>query len=124
MHLPFAAAEQLFSPQAGAALAAVALFAWLVVYPLYLSPLAQVPAAHPLAPLTSAWIQWQRWRNTEYACVAAAFAAKGSPYIRLGPSEIAVGSKQGYHSAYGVRLRNFDKPKSYDYFITHGCVSF
>jgi hypothetical protein len=94
-----------------------------IVYPLFFSPLAKVPAAHPLSPFTSAWIQFQRCQNKEFQCIEAAFKAKG-PYVRLGPNEIAVNSKEGFQSIYGVGSKNYERHKSYEFFITHGSVYF
>ncbi|RYP90234.1 hypothetical protein DL770_003655 [Monosporascus sp. CRB-9-2] len=89
------------------------------VYPVFLSPLASLPAAHPLAHITSLWIQWQRFRGSEFQCIAAAFASKG-PYVRLGPRELAVNDIDAVGSAWGAGSANFDKHPSYLFFMTHG----
>lgn len=91
------------------------------VYPVWVSPLASVPAVHPLATVTSLWIQWQRFRGREFEVIIASLEKKG-PYVRLGPSEIALSSKQDMNHVYGVGKHNFDKHPSYDAFITHGSV--
>lgn len=105
-----------------AGIAAVsALLFKLVIYPTIFSPLSKIPAAHPLASVTSLWIQWQRFRDREFQCISAAFTRKG-PYVRLGPNEIAINSMEGVLSVYGVGSNNFDKHQSYEYFITHGSV--
>lgn len=108
---------------AAAVLAAVlaALFWRCIIYPVLLSPLAAVPAAHPLAHVTSLWINWQRFRGVEFDKVTAALAAKG-PYVRLGPRELVVNDIDAVHGAWGVGPANFDKHSSYRFFMTHGCV--
>jgi hypothetical protein len=93
----------------------------LVVYPVLLSPLASLPAAHPLAHVTSLWIQWQRFLGSEFQRVTAAFALKG-PYVRLGPHEIAVNDVDAVKDAWGFGAANFDKHSSYRFFRTHGYV--
>ncbi|EFQ99570.1 hypothetical protein MGYG_02582 [Nannizzia gypsea CBS 118893] len=106
-------------PQLGAILILSFLVSIFLIYRVFLSPLSKVPAAHPLAPITGAWIKWHRWRGTSYEAIAAAFERCG-PYIRLGPSEIATNCKEGFDSAYGVGKRNFDKASVYDYFVHFG----
>lgn len=91
----------------------------LIIYPVFLSPLASLPAAHPLCHVTSLWMQWQRYNEREFSVVAAAFARKGD-YVRLGPREMAVNSVEGVQCAYGVGAQNFDRHKSYLYFVNHG----
>ncbi|KAK3939384.1 cytochrome P450 [Diplogelasinospora grovesii] len=90
-----------------------------IIYPIFLSPLSKIPAAHPLAKVTSLWMQYQRWRHRDFDVIRDAFARKG-PYVRLGPNEMVVNSIEGIQSAYGVGQHNFDKHWSYEYFITHG----
>jgi hypothetical protein len=91
----------------------------LIIHPVFLSPLASLPAAHPLCHVTSLWMQWQRYNGREFAVVAAAFAHKGD-YVRLGPREMAVNSVEGVQCAYGVGANNFDRHESYLYFVNHG----
>lgn len=107
--------------QLGIAAVLGALLFKFIIYPTLLSPLSKIPSAHPLASITSAWIQWQRWRNNEMQCISSAFESKG-PYVRLGPNEIAFNSKEGFQSAYGIGNKNFDRHKSYDFFMTYGSV--
>lgn len=90
-----------------------------VVHPVFLSPLASIPAAHPLAHITSLWIQLQRFRGVEYQCVTDAFSTKG-PYIRLGPYEVVVNDIDAVRAGWGVGSANFDKHASYKFFGTHG----
>jgi hypothetical protein len=91
----------------------------LIVYPVFLSPLARLPAAHPLCHVTSLWMQWQRYNGREFDIVSAAFAHKGD-YVRLGPREMAVNTVEGVQCAYGVGSHNFDRHESYLYFVNHG----
>ncbi|KAI1965948.1 hypothetical protein LOZ58_000849 [Ophidiomyces ophidiicola] len=98
---------------------AIALYQW-VLYPLYLSPLAKIPSAHPLAAVTSLWIQWKRLTNKEFDAVVCGFRQKG-PYIRLGPSEVAVNTMEGgVKNIYGIGSDNFDKSPWYNFFQNHG----
>lgn len=100
----------------------VAALIWhILVYPLFISPLASVPVAHPLARFTSLWIQWQRFRGRDFEVTTAALQKYG-PYVRLGPNELAMQSKEDMNHVYGVGKHNFDKHPSYDAFITHGFV--
>ena len=103
-----------------AVVAAVLLFKFFL-YPVFLSPVAKIPSAHPLAQFSNLWIQWHRWNGTHFQAVSAAFEKKG-PYVRLGPNEVATNTKDGFSSIYGVGKRNFDKPETYDYFMNHGYV--
>ncbi|KAJ6789932.1 hypothetical protein PWT90_07560 [Aphanocladium album] len=97
-----------------------AILVWkFIICPIYLSPLASVPAAHPLAKVTTAWIQWQRFQGREFEVITAALEKLG-PYVRLGPQELAMNSKPDMNAVYGVGKHNFDKHPSYDAFITHG----
>lgn len=100
--------------------AAIVLFQC-IIYPIYFSPLSKIPAAHGLANVTSLWIQWHRWRGTEFGPITKALAANG-PYVRVGPNEIIVNSIDAVQNVYGVGSNNFDKHPSYDYFITQGYV--
>lgn len=92
-----------------------------IVYPLFWSPLASIPAAHPLCHITSLWIHWKRLRGQEYECVSEAFLSKG-PYVRLGPREVAVNDIEAVRNGWGVGSSSFDKHHSYTYFRTHGLV--
>ncbi|KAJ4158668.1 uncharacterized protein LMH87_009184 [Akanthomyces muscarius] len=102
------------------AAAAIALaFFRFIIYQNHFSPLSRVPAAHPLAKITSLWIQWHRWRGTEFDCITSAIAASG-PYIRVGPNEVILNAIDAVQNVYGVGANNFDRHPSYDYFITQG----
>lgn len=53
------------------------------------NPLRLIPAAHPLAPWTSLWIAYIRWRGRENATLKEAHARCG-PVVCLGPREVSV----------------------------------
>jgi hypothetical protein len=58
------------------------------------NPLRRFPAAHPLAPYTSLWIAYARWRGRENATLRAAHAACG-PVVCVGPREVSVNCVKG-----------------------------
>jgi hypothetical protein len=60
-----------------------------VLYSYIRNPLRKIPAAHPLAHLTSLWIHSVRWRSVENATLKEAHDRLG-PIICLGPEEISV----------------------------------
>ena len=93
---------------------------WFIIHPVYLSPLAEVPNAHPLSPLTSLWMHWRRFRGQEIRTVNRAFQLKG-PVVRLGPNELAVNIIDGGVST--VHGGGFEKTPWYDFFMNHGSVS-
>lgn len=75
-----------------AAVAAVALIGFVVVRTVrlaLLSPLSQIPNAHPLAPWTEAWMLWLRYTENVNKTVYAAHAKLG-PIVRLGPNELSI----------------------------------
>lgn len=65
-----------------------------VIAPVFISPLSKIPAAHPTASFSPAWILWTRWCSRENATVLAAHERLG-PLIRLGPNEISVNCVNG-----------------------------
>ena len=91
-----------------------------IIYPSYISPLAKIPNAHPLSPLTQLWIDWKRYSGREIQTIHEAFQKKG-PFVRLGPNEVAVNTiSNGVTTAHGHGWENFDKTQWYDFFINHG----
>ena len=89
--------------------AALALFRFLI-YPILFSPLASVPAAHPSAPFSPAWILAQRYRNRANAAIHRAHARHG-PVVRLGPAELSINCVDGGLKA--VYAGNWAKPAWY-----------
>ena len=90
-----------------------------IIYPTCLSPLANVPNAHFLSPITSLWILWRRYRGQEIHTVNEAFQRKG-PVVRLGPNELSVNIVDG-----GIRTVHgggFAKTEWYDFFMNSGSV--
>jgi hypothetical protein len=81
-----------------------------IVYPLLLSPVANVPAVHPLAKLSSLYILWIRFWDNENAIFFAAHQKYGQ-VIRLGPHELSVNCvDDGIKTIYG---NNFDRHSFY-----------
>ena len=92
-----------------------------IIYPAFLSPLASIPNAHLLSPVTSLWMHWRRYWGQEINTVNEAFRKNG-PVIRLGPNELSVNTIDG-----GIRTVHgggFAKTEWYDFFMNHGSVSF
>ncbi|KAF2790985.1 cytochrome P450 [Melanomma pulvis-pyrius CBS 109.77] len=103
-----------------AAVTAIALLYRFVVHPLFFSPLVRIPCAHPLAAVTSLWMDWRRFTGREVETTWEAFKKHG-PYVRLGPNEIAVNTiLGGVTTAHGHGFENLDKTSWYDFFINHG----
>lgn len=96
----------------------VAVTVWrYIIYPLFLSPLASVPAASPIARFSTLWIEWQRLRGKDFQIISAAFAAKG-PYVLVSPRELALNDIDAVHCVWGAGSADFDKHPSYDYWAT------
>lgn len=90
-----------------------------IIYPLWLSPLASVPAASPIARFSTLWIEWQRLRGTDFQAISAAFAAKG-PYVLVSPRELALNDIDAVNCVWGTGSTDFDKHPSYGYWATQG----
>lgn len=89
-----------------AAAMSVIAFVQFIFYPLFLSPVASVPAVHPLAKLSSLYMLWVRFWDNENAIVFAAHQEHGR-VIRLGPHELSVNCvDDGLKTIYG---KNFDR---------------
>jgi hypothetical protein len=107
------------SPILSPALAILAIYTLYkyVVYPLWFSPLAKIPNAHPLAPVSSIWINWIRFLSRENRTLEALHRKHGS-VVRLGPSELSVNCIDGgVKTIYG---KGFDKPAFYSVFENYG----
>lgn len=93
-----------------AAICIVAVYQW-VIHPLFVSPLARIPAVHPLAKLSSLYMLWVRYWDYENATVFAAHQSHGE-VVRLGPSELSVNCvEDGVKTVYG---KNFDRHYFYN----------
>jgi hypothetical protein len=80
-----------------------------IFYPLFLSPLRDVPLAHPFA-ITPFWIKYyQRNGSQALPTITAAHKVHG-PIIRLGPNELSVTSFASTHKIY-IERGGFAKPK-------------
>lgn len=100
-------------------IATILLYRWLY-YPVFASPLSNIPCAHRLAAITPLWMDWRRLTGREVETTWAAFNKYG-PYVRLGPNEIAVNTiSGGVTTAHGHGFQNLDKSSWYDFFINHG----
>lgn len=87
------------------------------IYPIFLSPLAKLPNAHPFSAVTDLWILWIRYRNREIQEVDAAHKKYGA-VVRLGLRDVSVNCVDG-----GVRTiygGGFDKPQWYSVFMHYG----
>ena len=76
-----------------------------IVYPVFLTPLARIPNAHPSAPISSLWIQFR-----ENATLFAAHQKNG-PVVRLGPDEISLNCVDGGIKT--IYAGNFEKHEFY-----------
>ncbi|KZZ97873.1 Cytochrome P450 [Ascosphaera apis ARSEF 7405] len=66
----------------------------LIIYPAFLSPLAKIPNAHFTAPISPAWIIWNRFWMRNNRTVDEAHKRLG-PVVRLGPNEVSVNCIDG-----------------------------
>ena len=91
-----------------------------VIHPAFLSPLASVPNAHPLAPFTRLWILWMRYNGEDFKTVSSAFEFQG-PIVRLAPKELAVNIvDDGLWTIHGGA--GFAKTEYYSWFSNFGYV--
>lgn len=85
--------------------------------PFFTSPLRTIPAAHPLARFTSAWIIWVRWSKRENRELLRQHRRLG-PVILIGPNEISVNCvDDGIKTVYSG---GWEKPSYYDQFANYG----
>jgi hypothetical protein len=89
----------------------------LVLYRLYVSPLYQVPAIHPLASFTSLYMLWIRYKDRENDEVYLAHQRLG-PVIRLGPKELSINCiDDGIRTVY--LKPSFKKTSYYSFFLNY-----
>jgi cytochrome P450 len=80
------------------------------------NPVRKIPAAHPLAPFTSLWISWIRWRKIENATLKDAHERLG-PVVCLGPEEISVNCvKGGIRDVYAGGFEKRDPKSGYNWY--------
>ncbi|EME82931.1 uncharacterized protein MYCFIDRAFT_188146 [Pseudocercospora fijiensis CIRAD86] len=100
---------------AAAVLAAAALYHF-ILYPLLWSPVASIPAVHPLAKISSLYMLWIRYWDDENDTVFAAHEKYGQ-VVQLGPQELSVNCiDDGIKTVYG---KNFDR--HYFYRVYEDC---
>ncbi|KAF2178211.1 cytochrome P450 monooxygenase-like protein [Zopfia rhizophila CBS 207.26] len=99
------------------------LFIFHILYRYFAAPLYHVPAAHPLAHITSLWILYIRFRAIENQTLKAAHGRLG-PVIRLGPKEVSVNCvKGGIREVYAGGMEKGDGGYSwYSFFSNYGGV--
>lgn len=80
------------------------------------NPLRTIPAAHPLAPLSSLWMSAVRWRKVENATLKEAHERLG-PVVCLGPREISVNCvKGGIRDVYAGGFEKRDAKSGYNWY--------
>lgn len=81
-----------------------------IIHPLFLSPIANIPAVHPFAKISSLYMLWIRFWDNENDTVFAAHQKYGD-VVRLGPQELSVNCiDDGVKTVYG---KNFDRHSFY-----------
>lgn len=90
-----------------------------LIFPIFISPLAKLPHAHPLCSFTTAWFKQQRKKHRELRTLYEAHRRHG-PVVRLGPWEVSLASPDGLRQVYTAGLEkdpwyvevftNFDTP--------------
>lgn len=60
-----------------------------IIYPVFLSPLAKIPSAHPSSSISPLWILYKRYHELENNAIHTAHAKHGD-IVRLGPNEVSV----------------------------------
>lgn len=88
--------------------------AW-VIHTVFVSPLAKIPNAHPLAAFTPLWILYIRLTCRENRTLYEAHQKLG-PVVRIGPNEISTNSPESLRTIYGG---NFDKTDWYSNIFTN-----
>ncbi|KAF2086259.1 cytochrome P450 [Saccharata proteae CBS 121410] len=81
-----------------------------ILHPIFLSPLAKIPSAHPTVCLSSAWLKWQKYRGKLNPVLLAAHKRWG-PVVRVGPREVSVNCVKG--GLQTVYLGGFEKDGFY-----------
>jgi hypothetical protein len=84
-----------------------------LIYPLFISPLSKIPAAHWLARVTPLWILWIRHSTREVSTIHAAHERLG-PVVLLGPNELSINCVKG--GILTVYSGGFPKGDWYDLF--------
>jgi hypothetical protein len=90
-----------------------------IVRPLFLSPLAKIPAAHWSAPLSPLWILSARKRSRENRLLHDAHRRLG-PVVRVGPNDVSIDGAEAVRAVY---QGGFEKDPWYSVFDNYGCVA-
>lgn len=90
-----------------------------IVRPLFLSPLAKVPAAHWSAPWSPLWILSARKRGRENRLLHDAHRRLG-PVVRVGPNDVSIDGPEAVRVVY---QGGFEKDPWYSVFDNYGCVA-
>ncbi|PHH60263.1 hypothetical protein CDD82_2327 [Ophiocordyceps australis] len=102
---------------AGLAALVTVLSLYLILAPVFTSPLRRVPTAHWSCSVSSIWILWTRYRRRELAVVEAKHRQLG-PIVRLGPADLSLGCyDNGIRAVYNG---GFEKASYYDFFSYYG----
>jgi hypothetical protein len=105
----FEVANQLIQSICYSLLAASAIYR-LIIFPLFVSKLSKIPAAHPSCHFASFWIWYHRFSETENRTIQRLHSEKG-PILRIGPNELSVNCyEEGIKTIYGA---GFDKTEFY-----------
>lgn len=65
-----------------------------IIFPIFVSPLSNIPAAHFTSSFSPGWMLWQRKSHRENRAILAAHQRCG-PVVRLGPNEISINCVEG-----------------------------
>lgn len=88
-----------------------------IIFPIFLSPLSNIPNAHFSAPISILWI-WSKRQDGTGVRTLFALHQKLGPVIRLAPNEISVNSADALRTVY---IGGFEKHRWYlDAFINYG----
>ncbi|KAL8898670.1 MAG: hypothetical protein Q9207_006587 [Kuettlingeria erythrocarpa] len=88
-----------------------------IIYPVYISPLSKIPAAHFTASWSPLWMLWVRYSRVEVQTIHEAHVKYG-PVVRLAPDEISINCvDSGLRTVYAG---GFEKPYFYDQFDNYG----
>ena len=68
---------------------AISRIAWHVAYEAFFGPLSKIPNAHVTASISSTWLMWIKWKQTENRTMRDLHNRLG-PVLRVGPNEINV----------------------------------
>ncbi|KAI9768748.1 MAG: hypothetical protein M1840_004743 [Geoglossum simile] len=88
-----------------------------IIHPAFLSPLTQLPNAHPTASFSPLWLLWVRYRARENRILYDAHQRLG-PVVRIAPNEVSVSCQEnGVKVIYG---KGWEKPQWHDAFMNFG----